>query len=74
MTAGRPFTARFGGRCHAGDSIRVGDEVHYVNLPGHDEASVLVHVGCDDQLDQSTPPDDSAPYCAACFTFHRGEC
>lgn len=65
------FSARFPGRCQAGDGIDVGDEVRYVDRYG--DSSVLVHVGCVDKLDQSTPPDDSAPYCPACFCFHRGE-
>ncbi|MCV7255311.1 hypothetical protein H7J86_24410 [Mycobacterium hackensackense] len=68
------FAARFAGRCHNGDDIRPGDEVKYVHVPGHDEASVLVHVGCAEHLDRSTPPDDSAPYCGACFCFHHGDC
>lgn len=74
MSAGRPFAAKFAGRCHNGDDIRIGDEIQYVEVPGHEDHSVVVHTGCADQLDQSTRPDDSAPYCAACFTFHRGEC
>lgn len=65
----RQFTAKFPGRCHAGDRIEIGDDVAYLDTP---DGSVLVHVGC--EVDQSTHPDDSAPYCPGCFTFHRGEC
>lgn len=71
--ADRSFAARFNGRCHAGDRIEVGDDVTYVTGPRPD-TSVLVHVGCADHVDQSTRPDDNAPYCPGCFTFHRGEC
>lgn len=74
MSRGRPFAARFNGRCHAGDDISKGDEIQYLDVPGHDEHSVLVHTSCIDNLDQSTRPDDTAPYCGAFFTFHRGEC
>ncbi len=65
------FPARYPGRCHAGDRIDVGDDVKFVEAAS-DEEGVLVHVGCADQLNQST--DDNAPYCPGCFTFHRGEC
>ena len=73
MSDSRPFAAKFAGRCHAGDRIDVGDEVQFVNTP-RAEQSVLVHVGCAEQVDQSSPPADSAPYCPACFCFHHGEC
>lgn len=65
------FPARYRGCCHAGDDIDVGDEVRYINPRG--TTPVLVHVGCAGKLDGSTRPDDSAPYCEACFCFHRGE-
>ena len=70
----RPFAAKFAGRCHAGDDIRVGDEVTFINVPGHDDTSVLVHVGCETDITQSAPRTDPGPYCGACFTFHRGDC
>ena len=63
------FEAKYYGECASEDCqyrdnrIRPGDEVEYQN----DE---LVHTKCAATERLST----TAPLCAACFTYHRGEC
>jgi hypothetical protein len=60
----RTFEAKYAGRCAAGDPIRPGDEVAYVD-------EQLVHATCADH----PPPARREPaVCPSCWTVHRGEC
>lgn len=69
MSAGRPFRARYRGRCAAecGRPIEPDDEVTYAD----DE---LVHAECVDGAPPRGPARPERPPCARCWLVHAGEC
>ena len=60
---GKPFQARYNGRCALGDRIRQDEAVQYVN-------GALQHVSCPDDPDEDDPTVAplARPVCQGCWT------